>query len=129
MDTGKRRELIERIKVLGLPSPDRPLPLVTLEEFFIGNDDYGSIGCNWAQSPGPQFFFEKLKQIRSKSNVQDVLVEVTEVEENDDELGPYSNTVYVYADATLEEIAEWAVDLQPDVVEEHSFRCYYLCWD
>src|SRR5438309_2610801 len=39
MDTAKRADLIERIKMLGAPSSDRPLPLVTLEEFFVGNDD------------------------------------------------------------------------------------------
>jgi hypothetical protein len=83
MDSAKRKELIERIKQRGLPSPDRPMPLVTLEEFFVGNDDYGSIGCNLTPMLGPRFFFERLKFILSQANVQDVLVEVAEVVEED----------------------------------------------
>jgi hypothetical protein len=45
MDVRKRRKLIERIAGFGPASSADP-PLVTLEEFFEGNDDYGSIGCN-----------------------------------------------------------------------------------
>lgn len=89
MDGARRRALIERIRVLGLPSPDRLLPLVTLEEFFVGNDDDGSIGCNLQPILGPQFFYEKLRLIRLQSNVQDVLVEVNEVVEHNPKTWPY----------------------------------------
>jgi len=143
MDSGKRKELIERIKLLGLPSPDRPLPLVTLEEFFVGNDDYGSIGCNLTPLMGPQFFFEKLKFIRSLPNVQDLLVEVTEVEEEDPVMWPFANRVYVFTDGTPEDVAHWTVILQPDAIEkcfasgkpacapEHKpgYKCYEVWWD
>jgi len=143
VDGAKRKELIQRIKTLGLPSHDHPLPLVTLEEFFTGNDDYGSIGCNLCSPPGPQFFFENLKQIQSKANVQDVLVEVTEVEENDPAIRPFSDRVYVLAAASPDDVAKWAVALQPDAIEEGftngkpalapelrpGFRCYSLWWD
>jgi hypothetical protein len=57
--TYNRQILVNRIKAQGLPSPHRPLPLVTLEEFFTGNDDYGSIGCNLSPPLGPQYFYKK----------------------------------------------------------------------
>src|SRR6266496_334692 len=105
VDSTKRKELIERIKLRGLPSPNHPSPLVTLEEFFIGNDDYGSIGCNLTPMLGPQFFFEKLKFIRSQPSVQDVLVEVIEVEEEDPTMWPFADRVYVFTDRTPEDVA------------------------
>jgi hypothetical protein len=143
MDSAKRTELIERIRMLGLPSLDRPLPLAALEEFFFGNDDYGSIGCNLTPMLGPQFFFEKLKFVRSQPNVQDVLVEVIEVEEADPTMWPFSDRVYVFTDGTPQDVAHWTLDLQPDAIEEGftngkpksapelkpGYKCYSLWWD
>jgi len=143
MDDVRRKGLIERIGQLGLPLPDRPLPLVTLEEFFVGNDDYGSIGCNLNPMLGPQFFFEKLRLIRRQPNVQDVLVEVVEVEEEDESMWPFSDRVYVFADAAPDAVGQWAAALHPDAVEEGfaagqpdsapelrpGFKCYSLWWD
>jgi hypothetical protein len=142
MDSSKRRELVDRIKILGLLSHDSPLPLVTLEEFFVGNDDYGSIGCN-LNLPGPQFFYENLKLIRSKSNVQDVLVEITEVEEGDPTMWPFSDRIYVFTDAAADDVGRWMAALQPDTIEEGfangkpergpelkpGFKCYGVWWD
>jgi len=143
MDSIKRAELIERVKLLGLPSLDGRLPLVTLEEFFLGNDDYGSIGCNLSPMLGPQFFYEKLKSIRSRPNVQDVLVEVNEIEEKDPAMWPFSDRVCVFTNATPEDVAHWAAALQPDAVEQGlalgradsapelkaGYHCYGLWWD
>ncbi len=143
MDLGRRGQLIERITALGLPSPDRSLPLVTLEEFFEGNDDYGSIGCNLTPMLGPGFFFEILERIRSLPNVQDVLVEVVEVEPEDPLAWPFSDTVYVFTDAEPSEVAQWAAPIKPDAIQEgfsngkhgcapaiiSGFKCYRLWWD
>jgi hypothetical protein len=143
MDSTKRAELIERVKILGLPSSDGRLPLVTLDEFFFGNDDFGSIGCNLSPMLGPQFFYEKLKSIRSQPNVQDVLVEVTEIEEEDPATWPFSDRVYVFTNATREDVVHWAAALQPDAVEQGlpkgrpdsalelkaGYQCYGLWWD
>jgi hypothetical protein len=143
MESIKRAELIERVKILGLPSPDRPLPLVTLEEFFLGNDDYGSIGCNLSPMLGPQFFYEKLKFIRSQPNIQDVLVGITEINEEDLTMWPFSDRIYLFTKATLEDIAHWTAALRPDAVEQDfaqrrpgsatelkaGYQCFSLWWD
>ena len=143
MDLGTRGRLIERITALGLPSPDRPLPLVTLEEFFEGNDDYGSIGCNLTPMLGPGFFLETLKRIRSLPNVQDVLVEVAEVEPDGASAWPFSDRVYIFTDAPPDEVAQWAAPIKPDAIQEGfsngkhkcapalmtGFKCYSLWWD
>ena len=112
-----RAKLIDRLKALGFGATDHE-PLVTLEEFFEGNTDYGSIGCNLTKHPGPQAFYLVLKTIRSKPGVQDVVVQVTDLNEGDDEFWPFSDRVYVFAEATPEQVSNWVVDLQPEPVEE-----------
>jgi hypothetical protein len=115
-----RQQLIELIRKQGLPSPDgvTPLPVVSLEFFFEGNDDYGSIGCNLADHPGPQRFLEVLAAIRARPDVQDVLVEIHEVEELDPTMWPFSERVYILSSAEQGSVVEWLTELHPDAVEE-----------
>jgi hypothetical protein len=116
-----RRQLIEKIRLQGLPTPDgvTPLPVVSLEDFFIGNDDPGSIGCNLPQpAPDPPRFFEVLKAIRERPDVTDVVVEIHEVEESDESMWPFSDRVYVVTSASQDAIKQWVAELQPDEVEE-----------
>jgi hypothetical protein len=60
-DVQKREDLLRGIRaqwVLAVRDAKDPLPVVSLEAFFEGNDDYGSIGCNLLESehPGPPGF-------------------------------------------------------------------------
>lgn len=94
-----------------------PLPVVSLEDFFEGNDDYGSIGCNLpiGDHPGPNGFYSLLKAVRDKAEVQDVLVEIDEVE---DDTWPFSERVYIITSAAQSKVAEWLKPLSPDEVDE-----------
>ena len=116
MDLVRHSQLLERIIALGLLSPN--LPLVTLEEFFEGNDDYGSIGCNLTPMLGPAFFFETLKHIRSLPNVWNVLVEVAEFEPEEFLTWPFSDTVYVFTNANPDKVAQWVAPIKPDAIQE-----------
>jgi hypothetical protein len=114
-----------------------------LRNSFSGNDDEGSIGCNLTPMLGPQVFYAKLRAIRSLPNVQDVLVEIIEVEEADPSMWPFSDRVYLFTDAEPGDVEHWAVDLQPDAVEEgftngeptsapklqSGYRCLSIWWD
>lgn len=115
MDQQKRLALIERVKKIGLPDQSG-LPLVTLEDFFEGNDDLGSIGCNLMEHPGIPFFYDQLKTIRDRENVSHVLVGIYEVEESDETMWPFSETVYVTTSEDPENVFEWFSPLQPDSV-------------
>ncbi|MDP4145462.1 MAG: hypothetical protein Q8936_13415 [Bacillota bacterium] len=44
----------------------KTLPLISLELFFEGNDDIGSIGCNLLDHPGTEKFYSVLKNIKDK---------------------------------------------------------------
>jgi hypothetical protein len=117
MDDNRRLNLIALVKLQGISYDGTPLPVVSLEDFFTGNDDPGSIGCN-TDHPGPEFFKEPLFAIRSRPNVQDVLIEIEEVEEQDESMWPFSERIYILTSAPQEEIEEWMAPLHPDTVEE-----------
>ena len=86
--------------------PDVPRPIVTLEEFFDGNDDYGSIGYNfYPDQPAPSEFYDLFKRIRGRPDVADVLVEVSQQEMPDE--WPSTDTVWILTSAPLEEVASW----------------------
>lgn len=114
----RREALIEKIKRQGSIGYGRPAPVVSLEDFFTGNDDFGSIGCNVAEHPGPDKFYSLLREIRDRENVQDVLMEIYEIEESDETIWPYSEQVYVITSASVEDVANWLAPLQPDEVGE-----------
>ena len=112
-----RKKLVEKIVAQGiLDSNIKYAPLVTLEDFFEGNTDEGSIGCNLSTHPGATTFYKVLLEIRSKPTVLDVLVEVTDLEE-EEEFWPFSERVYILTSARIEDIAEWTIQLEPTEID------------
>jgi hypothetical protein len=86
--------------------PAVPRPIVTLEEFFEGNDDYGSIGYNfYPDQPAPSEFYDLFQRIRERRDVADVLVEVSQHEMPDE--WPSTDTVWILTSASLEDLASW----------------------
>jgi len=113
-----RERLIKIIKSEGPTSLDGLRRLVSLEDFFTGNDDIASIGCNLPDHPGTRFFFQKLLEIRSKAGVDDVLVGITETSEDDPDptMWPFSDRVYVVSKLPIEQIEPWFTPLRPSSV-------------
>src|SRR5438128_350946 len=74
--------LVRRINRNGnINDAQTPRPLLSLEEFFEGNDDYSSIGCNlYPDQPAPSEFYSIFRSIRERPDVADVLVEVNQHE-------------------------------------------------
>jgi hypothetical protein len=81
-----------------------PRPLLTLDEFFDGNDVIGSIGCNLVPTPSPSDFYEQLKTIASRSDVFDIRVQVTLFDAPE---WPFSDTVWVVTTAECEDVLAW----------------------
>lgn len=106
-----RERLLARIG--NLDDPAQPRPLVTLEAFFEGNNDPGSIGCNLPEPPHPQDFYAFLRNIRSRDDVSDVRIEVREVE--GPHSWPFSDTVWIITTAQPSEVHSWFTEnLAPD---------------
>jgi hypothetical protein len=143
MDHQRRQDLIAKIKIQGLPWTQPALPIVSLEDFFLGNDDLGSIGCNLPNHPGLATFFDTLKAIRATPQVQDVLVAITEVDEDDLTIWPFSDKVYILTSASPQAITTWVAPLHPDEIERElidaypkalpplhpATEVYYVWWD
>jgi hypothetical protein len=106
-----------------------PVPLLTLEEFFEGNDAAGSIGCNLEAEPVPAEFYDLLRAIRQRPSVSDVRVQITCVDDPGNEW-PFSDTVWILTDESLDEVREWfPAGLAPDEVWEgwHPNQQYEAC--
>lgn len=92
--------------------PATPRPLLTLTEFFEGNEVMGSIGCNLIPTPTPLEFHALLARIASRADVADVRVEVTMF---DDPEWPFSDTVWIMTSAGPQEVEEWFEEaVRPD---------------
>lgn len=83
---------------------ETPRPLLTLEEFFEGNDVTGSIGCNLDSEPGPDQLYNLLKKVRERNDVDNIFVQVTTF---DDPSWPFSDTVWVVTSCPEDEVRSW----------------------
>jgi len=83
----------------GPPRPKLPYPIPT------------------APHPGPQGFYQVLKAVRERADVQDVLVEIDDLDEVNNTIWPFSECVYILTKASLEDIEAWVATLFPDPVE------------
>jgi hypothetical protein len=91
-------------------------PLLSLEEFFEGNEDVGSIGCNLEKCPPPSEFYALLKEFRDRPDVSDVRVQITCVDSPGEEW-PFSDTVWIITAASEDTVRSWFPDeLLPDEV-------------
>lgn len=106
-----------------------PMPLLTLEEFFDGNDVVGSIWCNVmlgpdmaAGTPTPGQALEVLEEIRDRDDVDDVRVAVTMFDDPD---WPFSDQVVIVTDAEPDQVRSWfPAVLAPDEVDPADAEGY-----
>lgn len=113
--------------------------LVTPEEFFDGNDDLGSIGCNISNHPGLDVFQQTIMGLRDLPGVESVWMEITDLEEGE---WPFSETVLVFGSVDESLVQEKVTILHPSEVDPHIYakqtkrcpellnqRCVVVWWD
>lgn len=99
-----------RVTINGNPENRKvPVPLLTLEEFFEGNDETGSIGCNLPACPEPKELYTLLASIRSRPDVSDVKIQVTCLDDPG-KMWPFSDTVWIMTSADELAVASWFPD-------------------
>lgn len=112
MDYDKRNALLAKVGDL---SDDNNLnTYVSLEDFFVGNDDPGSLWPNLeqpAETTAEAFAF--LQAIRSRPDVRDVLICIYDF---DDEEGVwfFAERIVVITDATAATVTAWFDQFPPD---------------
>jgi hypothetical protein len=97
-----------------------PFPVVSLEDFFTGNHEEGSMAVNVAGMKGEPthaMFREVLSAIKLRPEVQDVLVALNPASD-EEEFWPGSEAVYILACAKEEQVREWVAAIKPDDVWE-----------
>lgn len=87
-------------------------PALTIDEFFTGNTDLGSIGCNLFPHPGLEKFEATFRSILANNNVSDVRLPVTEFIDGLD--WPFVEKVIVVTTAAPQDVFSHCKDLQPD---------------
>jgi hypothetical protein len=86
---------------------------VTLEEFFDGNTDPGSIGYNLPDPPKPKEFYDLLKRFLDRPEVSDVRIAVMDHE--DLERWPSTDTIWIITSASPDQVRSWfPARLAPD---------------
>jgi len=101
-----KRLLIEINRHGNIQDPNTLKPLVVLENFFVGNNDYGSIGYHfYPHQPSPREFYEHFRNIRQKTEVYKVLVEIK------DQVGtenwPSTDIIWIITSATEDDVRNW----------------------
>jgi hypothetical protein len=97
-----------------------PAPLLTIEEFFDGNEIVGSIGCNLDGEPHPSEFRKILENIRNRDDVSGVYIQVTEMDDPD---WPFSDTAWIVTTADENDISGLFPDnFAPNEVWEDFFE-------
>jgi hypothetical protein len=123
MDEARYDAILKRIGKLAVYPDVPPIPykeyaeiqnpMLTLEEFFEGNDDGGSIWCNLQEAPEPDEVYTMLKAIRSRPEVDAVYIMVTQ--HDGPGSWPFSDTVWVVTSTDPDAVVEWLPEgFRPD---------------
>ena len=110
--------MIEKIERIGLSEESGQEPVVSVEDFFDGNDDPGSIGANLPRHPGLARFREVLTSIRERREVSELVIAIWEVDSSPDGGWPYAEKVYLATAADDEAVEAWFEPLEPDEIWE-----------
>jgi len=116
MDTEKRKRLIETAKAHGYIGMAPPRVLVTRSEFFDGNDDVGSIGCNLNEHPGVAAFDVAFRQVESMDGVAGVYLAITEIDETYDSIWPFTDTACIVTRLAAPAFESVLRPLEPDEI-------------
>src|SRR5262245_56329357 len=146
----ERVSLITHIVSLGCRTPDwrhnEPPPVDSLEDFFEGNTDPRSLAVNLGDHPGLEYFYDRLRKIRSRDDVADVLVNIYDLDNiilGEENGWPVAENVHILTQASEGIVHEWAEELRSNGAIEGwpygrakeilepppGFKWWALSWD
>jgi hypothetical protein len=109
MDNAKCKAL--KAELAAQPEPQ----IVSVERFFDGNDDPGSIGCNLIEHPGVDTFRDVLIGLLRRPDVQAVYAQISELDPGEG-CWPFADTVLVVGAIPTDELRSALSMLEPDDV-------------
>lgn len=110
MDESKCKAL--KADLAGQPEPQ----LVSVERFFDGNDDLGSIGCNLIEHPGVAAFRDVFSDLRRRPDVRAVYASISELDPGED-CWPFTDTIIVVGTIPINELRSAVAMLEPDEID------------
>ena len=121
--------------------PEESGQIIPIDEFFDGNDDLGSIGCNLLPHPGVDAFRRVLTGLLGRPDVRAVYAQISEFDPGED-CWPFTDTVLVAGTISVESLRGLVSSLQPDEVglagefgdspsisERHGGPVLIIWWD
>ena len=109
MDETKCRAL--KAELATQPEPQ----IVTIQRFFDGNDDLGSIGCNLDEHPGVDAFRRCFAGLLRRTDIQAIYAQISELDPGDG-CWPFTDTILIVGTIAVKELHEAIRALQPDEV-------------
>jgi hypothetical protein len=115
-----KKKLFKKIDVLGYSVPDWKykifVPVVSIEDFFDGNDEPDSIAVNLDPHPGLPFFRKKLCAVRKRADVQDVLLDIYHIDQSDEgePSWPSPECIYIITSVSEAQVEKWNEQLRAD---------------
>jgi len=135
MDVSKCKALKTRL------GSDQYGQLIAIAEFFDGNDDLGSVGCNLVPHPGVDAFRDVLTGLLRRPDVEAVYAQIAELDPGE-ESWPFTDTVLVAGKISADDLRSAVSSLQPDevgdsqqfgvspsIVERHGSPILVVWWD
>jgi hypothetical protein len=110
LDEAKRKRLLKIIEAQ--PCWEDGRAVVTVDEFFDGNDELGSIGCNLSDHPGIPEFRRVLKSLEARRDVREVWMSIYDLDSG----WPFCETVFVVGAIPVGELRELVKSLAPSEV-------------
>jgi len=109
MDNAKCTAL--KVELAAQPAPQT----ISVERFFEGNDDLGSIGCNLIEHPGIDTFRDVLTGLLRRPDVEAVYAQISELDPGEG-CWPFTDTIIVVGTIPADELRSAVSALEPDEV-------------
>lgn len=114
---------------------------VSIDRFFDGNDDPGSIGCNLAEHPGVEAFRDIFTSLLRRPDVEAIYAQISELDPGEG-CWPFTDTVLVVGTIPADELRSVVSTLEPDdvglagdcdlspsIASKHQQPVLVLWWD
>lgn len=114
---------------------------VSIDRFFDGNDDIGSIGCNLADHPGVDAFRDIFTSLLRRPDVEAIYAQISELDPGEG-CWPFTDTVLVVGTIPADELRSVVSTLEPDdvglagdcdlspsIASKHQQPVLVLWWD
>jgi len=118
VETVQKRGSIDEAKkkkLIGELSTNKRHQIVPVGQFFDGNNDLGSIGCNLLDHPGIDRFREILVGLSKQNNIEAIYVDISEIDPGKGSW-PFTDLVIVAGMISSEDLRQTLSPLKPDEV-------------